>query len=98
MSRTEVHVTVLGDGWDCEVTVHDDGESHHRVRVTGKDLARLAPGASDPVELVQASFEFLLEREPKESILREFDLSVIGTFFPEYEGEIGRNVSDQPAP
>ena len=97
MSRTEVNVAATGDGWDCDVTVHDDGESHHRVRVTRKDLARLAPGASDPVELVQASFAFLLEHEPKESILREFDLSVIGRFFPDYEREIGHRLSDEPA-
>lgn len=41
------------------------------------------------MDLVEASFAFLLEREPKESILREFDLTVIGRYFPEYEQEIG---------
>ena len=33
------------------------------------------------------------EREPKESILREFDLTVIGTHFPDYEREIGHRLS-----
>ena len=33
-------------------------------------------------------FAFLLEREPKESILRSFDVSVIGGYFPEFEREI----------
>ena len=31
---------------------------------------------------------FLLEREPKESILRSFDVSQIATYFPEFEAEI----------
>ena len=39
-------------------------------------------GPSNPEDLVRASFAFLLEREPSESILREFDLTVIGRYFP----------------
>ena len=41
-----------------------------------------------PEELVKKSFEFLLAREPKESILREFNLQLITKYFPEYESEI----------
>jgi hypothetical protein len=93
MSRIEVSAAVAGDGWDCSVTVRNGGETHHRVRVTRADLARLAPGASDPVDLVRASFAFLLQREPKESILSEFDLIVIGRYFPEYEREIGHRLA-----
>ena len=88
MSTVEVTAAVVGDGWDCMVTVRNGSETHHRVRVTRADLARLAPGASDPVDLVEASFAFLLEREPKESILLEFDLTVIGRYFPDFEREI----------
>jgi hypothetical protein len=33
---------------------------------------------------------FLLVREPKESILRSFDVSQIETYFPEFEAEITR--------
>ena len=46
------------------------------------------PARDDPVDLVRRSFVFLLEREPKESILRSFDLPVIGRYFPDYEREI----------
>jgi len=88
MSTVEVSAAVVGDGWDCIVTVRDGSETRHRVRVSRADLARLAPGASDPVGLVEASFVYLLERETKESILREFDLTVIGRYFPDYEREI----------
>jgi hypothetical protein len=52
----------------------------------------LPPGATDPERLVQASFEFLLEREPKEAILRQFELADIGRYFPEYERVIPRRL------
>jgi hypothetical protein len=92
MSRVEVSAAVVDDGWECSVTVRNGSQTRHRVRLSRADLARLAPGASDPVELVATSFAFLLEREPKESILREFDLSVIGKYFPDYEREIGHRL------
>lgn len=39
-------------------------------------------------KLIKKSFEFLLEREPKESILFRFNLRVIRKYFPEFEEEI----------
>jgi hypothetical protein len=79
-------------GWTCDVRVLDGGRavSSHRVAVATEDLDRLDPGAADPVTLVEGSFAFLLEREPPGSILRSFDLPVIGRYFPEYETTIHR--------
>jgi hypothetical protein len=89
VSRIDVRCEPAGNGWVCAVTVLEDGPStEHRVGVAEADLAELAPGTSDPTELVRASFAFLLEREPKESILRSFDLPLIGRYFPEYRRTI----------
>ena len=41
---------------------------------------------------MQESFAFLLEREPASSILGQFELTVIGRYFPEYEQEIRRRL------
>ena len=41
-------------------------------------------------DLVWSSFEFLLEREPATSILREFGIREIERYFPEYREEITR--------
>jgi len=90
MARIDITTTPTGEGWVCDVTVGNGGTTRHQVRVSRSDLARLAPGASDPEDLVRASFGFLLEREPKESILRDFDLTVIGRYFPDFEREITR--------
>lgn len=90
---TDITSTPTEEGWSCDATVRDGGETqHHRVRVSRAELARLAPGAADPEDLVRASFGFLLEREPKESILGAFDLSVIGRYFAGYEREIVRRI------
>lgn len=71
------------------VRVTDDGsETSHLVTVKPEDYLRLTGGKTDPAELVRRSFEFLLENEPKESILRQFDLSVISKYFPEFETDI----------
>ena len=74
-----------GDGWTCDVTVGDDaGATHHQVTVDAATLEDLASGAEAPDGLVEASFRFLLEREPRESILRRFELVVVGRYFPEW--------------
>ena len=77
-------------GWTCAVSVDAGGGSAttHEVAVSRDDLVRLAPGDADPEDLVRRSFEFLLERESKESILRQFDLPLIGRYVPEYERTI----------
>jgi hypothetical protein len=85
----DVRCGPAGNGWECRVTVSQGASrTSHDVRLTAADLARLAPGAADPEDLVVRSFRFLLAREPKESILARFDLPLIGRYFPEYEREI----------
>ncbi len=67
------------------MNIEEDGQtvSDHTVEVTKSDLKRLAPGGSVE-DLVKRSFEFLLEREPPQSILRRFALADIEHYFPEF--------------
>ena len=70
------------------VTIEEGGStSHHEVTATAAQVDRLALG-HDPADLVEASIRFLLEREPKESIMSRFDLDTISRFFSEYGREI----------
>jgi len=39
------------------------------------------------------AFRFLLDREPKESILGRFDVTAISRYFPEFEREMPRYFS-----
>jgi len=76
-----------------EVIVQDRSTTTHIVTVAPDDAARLTGGKVSTEQLVRRSFEFLLEREPNTSILRSFDLTVIGRYFPEYERVIGKLLS-----
>ncbi len=60
-------------------------ESVHDVTLPASDFERLGRGYRSPEEFIRACIEFLLEREPKEQILTSFDVSVIATYFPEFE-------------
>jgi hypothetical protein len=80
---TTIHVAhTRGSSYRVTV-VEAAGSSSHEVTVQPSDVARYAPGAT-PEALLEASFRFLLEREPKESILTRFDLPVIERYFPDY--------------
>jgi tRNA nucleotidyltransferase/poly(A) polymerase len=63
------------------------GTSSHTVTATPAHLAGLGLDAP-PERVIEESFYFLLEREPKEAILARFELPVIGRYFPEYPAEI----------
>jgi hypothetical protein len=93
VATIEVQRTGNGEPYEFQVTVKEGlGETHHRVTLRKDDYERLSGGKADPEALVSESFRFLLEREPKESILRSFDLTVISRYFPEYEREMTRRL------
>jgi hypothetical protein len=84
--RIGVGVHESGDGHVAEVTVNDRETTKHRVRISRAERKRY--GGEDVADLVRRSFEFMLARESNTSILREFDLSTIERYFPEYAREI----------
>ena len=59
--------------------------TEHVVTLDEDYYQRLTGGRVSKERLIETSFEFLLQREPKESILRRFNLQVINRYFPEYE-------------
>ena len=78
-----------------EVVVEGATTTTHTVTLSPQYHEQLTGHRASAQELIQKSFEFLLERESNTSILRRFDLSVIGRYFPEYETTIRRVVSSQ---
>jgi hypothetical protein len=87
-----ISVTARG-GDHYRVEIDDgNGRSAHDVEAPAEEVERYGGGV--PAEaLIEASFGFLLEREPKESILRSFRLSVIERYFPDYAPEIARRLA-----
>jgi hypothetical protein len=77
--------------YSVKVTESDEGGSKTIHQVTmDKDyyMDLTERGRIIPEEFIKKSFEFLLDRESKNSILRQFDIAQISDYFPEYEKEI----------
>lgn len=73
----------------CTVTVNKHTVTVHQVTIDPAYYAKLVQGRTISLEqLVQRSFEFLLQRESNTSILTTFNLSVISHYFPDYEAKI----------
>ncbi len=79
------------------IKVEKKNQQEFTVKVEGKEYnisldddywQDLTGGKIPKEELIKKSFEFLLEREPKESILSRFNLRIINQYFPEFEEEI----------
>lgn len=79
---------------EFKVTVSTHGTTtEHIVTMSDWHCERLTGGRCDPVQLIEASFLFLLDREPKETILRRFDVATIDRYFPEFESQLPRYLS-----
>lgn len=88
----EIQVTSTGPR-AFRVAIEDGGSSTaHEVTVPEGYQEELGVGDVPLERLVEASFAYLLEREPKESILPRFDLPVIARYFSEYPAEIARRL------
>ena len=79
-SQNEFAVVVEGKG----------DKTQHIVTLDDDYYYLLTQGKISKEELIRKSFQFLLEREPKESILSKFNLKVIKGYFPEFEKEVVR--------
>jgi hypothetical protein len=79
---------------DFEVVVREgEGETRQHVTISRETCERLTAGKHTPERFLEAAFRFLLDREPKESILGRFDVTVISRYFPEFERELPHYLS-----
>ncbi|HET9179587.1 MAG TPA: hypothetical protein VFQ24_14615 [Terriglobia bacterium] len=68
-------------------------KSSHTVSLSREYYEMLTGMQVSQEVLIEQSFQFLLENEPRESILQQFDLPLIGRYFPDYESEIRRRLA-----
>ena len=80
----KIIVTAI-DEYHFQVTVIDSITTAHQVTVEPNYALKLCAGKITTAQLVEKSFDFLLEREANTSIMRSFDLSVIARYYSEYE-------------
>jgi hypothetical protein len=90
----EVQQISTSDPFGFDVTVKEGGgQTRHRVTMKKATYDKLTGGRVPPDRCIEAAFEFLLERESKESILSTFDVTVISRYFPSFERDIARYLS-----
>ena len=70
------------------VTVAETSTTTHTVTVTDQSLNDLTDNNLTKTQLLEFSFEFLLEREPNTSILSSFDINVISKYFSDYRDKV----------
>ncbi len=76
------------DNNSFKVLVTKDSTTEHFVLLNDTFHQSLCRKKLTKTELIIKSFEFLLERESNQSILKNFNLEVINQYFPEYIDEI----------
>ena len=87
-NKVKVTQTTLEDPFGFTVVVKGSGgETQHEVTMTQVTYEQLTGSQVSHESCVAAAFEFLLEREPQESILTSFDMTTISTYYPEFETE-----------
>ena len=84
----QIEVRRTQDGEFRVTVVEGNTRSKHTVTLKDSDYARLSGGRIGAETLIAKSFEFLLEHEPKESILPRFDLLEIARYFPSFERDL----------
>jgi hypothetical protein len=77
-----------------EVVVREGkSETRHTITMSAQTCERLIVGKYTPERSLKVAFRFLLDREQKESILSHFDVTVISRYFPDFERELPRYLS-----
>ena len=85
----DVEQTGEGEPMEFTVTVREgSSQTRHSVTMKRKTYEKLTSGRVGAQECVRAAFAFLLDHEPKESILTSFDVTVISRYFPDFEGQL----------
>ena len=73
-----------------EVTVSETSTTTHTVTVTAQSLKDLTDNNVTKPQLMNFSFNFLLDKQPNTSILLSFDINVISRYFSDYKDEVRR--------
>ena len=69
------------------VTVTGSSTTTHTVTISDQVHTKLTDGKISKEILLEKSFEFLLQREPNNSILSQFRIEVISQYFPDYANQ-----------
>lgn len=86
----------LGYHFNVEVVDTNGSISNHRVTMDRDFVTRIG-AVYKPEKVIEKSFEFLLSKEQKESILAEFDVTTISQHFPDYISTLEKLLQNEPS-
>jgi len=75
-----------------EVFIDDPTETHHEVIIPEGYYESLSSGKISREELIEKTFEFMMEREDNNMIPRKLDLDTVARSYPEYEQTIKERI------
>ena len=88
----KINLELVGEqiaDWKFGVTLARENQSYAYTVILNKDYHKeLTGGQIVPAVLVQQTFLFLLSKEDPESILPEFSLKDVTTYFKDFEKEM----------
>jgi hypothetical protein len=90
-NSARISVELLDNGNPLHFSVlvlEGKSQTQHEVTLDRTLCKQLSAGKITPEGLIHAAFLFLLDREPKESILGHFDVTVIARYFPEFPHKV----------
>lgn len=65
-------------------------KTEHLVTLDDNYYQLLTQGKITKEDLIRKTFQFLLRREPQESVLSAFNLNIVKRYFPEFEEEVSK--------
>lgn len=94
MATIDIQSEHAGDsGWSYRVNLNENGsQRNYSVTLSHSDYEQWSNGKVPPWRVVEAAFEFLLEREPASSIMSQFDCAVMRRYFPEVDCELPKKL------
>jgi hypothetical protein len=93
MKQIQVRTQPSNLGWHFKVVIQEDSTySEHLVSMDKDFYSRLSTTA-EPEKVVKTCFTFLLEKEPVNQIMKEFDVAVIERYFPEFMRELEKRLT-----
>lgn len=89
----DIFITPIGPRrFHVRVYEGDGTARHYHVTAPKNLIAELQLPEKDLDKVVRESFVFLLEREAASSIMHEFSLDVISSYFPDYKETLLRRL------
>ena len=84
----KIRQTRIEPSFNFDVIVEEENTSTQHLVSMSKEFYNSLDTKKTALDVVRTIFEFLLDRETKEQILREFDVTVVSHYYPEFKEKL----------